>query len=315
MKQNILGSTGIKVSELCFGILPMGPMQTNISVEDGAQILCEGMNSGINFFDTAQMYRTYPHLAKAMKMYGKDIVINSKSVAESYEDMEKAIQEAMRELDRDYIDGFLLHGSRANPDIFEKRAGAWDCLQDYKEKGYVRAIGVAAHNVHIIEQAADMPELDIIFPIINIKGLGILGGSREDMLAAIEKGRLTNKGIYGMKALAGGSLLGILPEAINYVRNIPGIHSLALGMVNQKELEMNLRIFEGEELTEEELKGLKVDKYLHIMGWCTGCGSCAEACPNYAISVMENRAVVDTDKCVLCGYCTPSCPDFAIRMR
>ena len=67
MKKNILGSTGLSISELCVGTLPMGPLQCNLSVDAGADILLESMEKGVNFFDTAQMYGSYPYLKKACK--------------------------------------------------------------------------------------------------------------------------------------------------------------------------------------------------------------------------------------------------------
>ena len=87
MKYNTLGNSGIKVSELCFGVLPMGPLQANIPVADGANIIKEGLRSGINFLDTAQSYRTYPYIKEALAGYKKDVVIASKSYASGYVDM------------------------------------------------------------------------------------------------------------------------------------------------------------------------------------------------------------------------------------
>ena len=55
MKYNILGRTGIKVSELCFGILPMGPLQADMPADEGGELLLSAMEQGITFFDTAQM--------------------------------------------------------------------------------------------------------------------------------------------------------------------------------------------------------------------------------------------------------------------
>ena len=39
MKKYSLGKTGIMVTEMCFGALPIGPLQANISVEKGAKLI------------------------------------------------------------------------------------------------------------------------------------------------------------------------------------------------------------------------------------------------------------------------------------
>ncbi|MDN5348284.1 MAG: hypothetical protein PWP65_1848 [Clostridia bacterium] len=51
-----------------------------------------------------------------------------------------------------------------------------------------------------------------------------------------------------------------------------------------------------------------VDKEL-----CTGCGTCAESCPNEAITV-DDVAVIDEDACVECGVCVDECPNGAISL-
>ena len=150
MKYSVLGKTGLQVSELCFGVLPMGPLQTNVSTREGGDILLEAMNSGINFFDTAQMYRTYPHLRYALDHYHGDVVLTTKSTAADYASMEAAIQEALRELGREYIDIFLLHAARVEGNPIEQRPGAWECLLDYKQKGYIRAVGASSHAISAV---------------------------------------------------------------------------------------------------------------------------------------------------------------------
>jgi len=315
MEYRFLGNSDIKVSEFCLGALPMGPLQSDIGVKEGARIIRLALEQGVNFVDTAQMYKTYPHIRAALAGYSGQVVINSKSVAATYKEMEQAVQEALRELGRDDIDIFQLHAARVLPDVFEQRAGAWECLQEYKRKGYIRAIGISTHNVTTVEAAADVPEVDIIFPLINYMGLGILDGNKDTMLAAIARAAQAGKGLYAMKALAGGSLLSELPRALEFVRNVPGIAAVALGVTTEAELLMDLKLFNGGELEARELANLTNNKQLVFMSFCRGCGACAAGCVNGALTMVEGKPRVDAEKCVLCGYCTPRCPEFAIRLR
>ena len=135
MEKNMLGNTGIEVTKLCFGALPMGPLQKNNSIEDCADLVEKVLKSGINFIDTAQMYMTYKPIAMALKRVDKRPVIATKSAARTYEDMEAAVRQALSELDLDYIDIFHLHAARGDENVFEERKEALKCLIDFKKKG------------------------------------------------------------------------------------------------------------------------------------------------------------------------------------
>lgn len=319
MKINRLGKTDLQVSELCFGALPMGPLQMGLAPEEGAKLLAKAIDSGINFIDTAEMYGTYEHIRKGIQGHSGEVIINSKSTACDYQTMEKSIQDALAALGRDYLDIFLLHGARAGETVFAEREGAWQCLMDYKEKGYLRAIGLATHHVGAAANAAKEQELDILFPLINKTGIGIMGGGVREMLDAIHLCHKAGKGIYAMKALGGGTLLDDIPGNIQFVREIPGVASVALGMVNEKELNMNLKIFRGESLGSEDIANGKSGKRLTILDACVGCGTCIETCHNNALyfdvaETGKKKPLVYQEKCLLCGYCTKACPGFYIRL-
>lgn len=317
MRLSKLGNTGITVTELCFGVLPMGPNQFGLSPEEGGQLIARGIESGINFVDTAQSYGTYPHIRKALELLGsrgEGVVIATKSQARTYEDMQAAVEEARQSLGRDVIDIFHLHAARVDSKVFHDRKGALECLLDMKARGLIRAVGISTHSVDVVNAAAEREEIDVVFPIINVEGLGILHGTRDDMVRAIKKAYERGKGIYAMKALGGGNLLKDRIGALNYVRGLEGISSVAVGMVKEDELVMNLKIFQGEEIPDDLAQRTIHQKRLIIQAFCRGCGTCVQVCPNGAMSIVDGKARNDRDRCILCGYCAPTCPEFAIRL-
>lgn len=80
------------------------------------------LKRGFNFLDTAQYYRTYPYIKKALEHEGfDDVVISSKSLCTDYDGMMEAVLEAREELGRDVIDIFLMHELRSGQ--LEERAG------------------------------------------------------------------------------------------------------------------------------------------------------------------------------------------------
>lgn len=48
---------------------------------------------------------------------------------------------------------------------------------------------------------------------------------------------------------------------------------------------------------------------------CTSCGSCEEACPVHAISLIDDIAEINKDLCEACGKCEAVCPADAIRYQ
>lgn len=317
MKKTFLGTTGIEVSIAGFGVLPMGPSQLALPVDEGANIIRYALDQGINFLDTAQYYRTYPYIRKALEdRDDSDIVICSKCLSEDYDSMKEAISEAREALNREVIDIFLMHEVRSGQ--LELRKGAWQALKDAKAKGLVRAIGLSTHHVDVTQAAASMEDLDVVFPLINYAGLGIRRGdsfaSKEEMMEAIAQCHRAGKGVFSMKAFGGGSLTAHYQEALDYVFSNPEIDSVMIGFGKISEVDDLISYLNGSMAPSYNPDVSKKKVYINQED-CEGCGSCKAVCPAGAIFYNDNGlAQVDHEKCLTCGYCSPVCPVRAVIM-
>lgn len=314
MQYRKLGTTDLTVSRLCFGSLTISPLQANLSVEDGADIILFAMEMGVNFIDTAEFYRNYQYINRALKKAKRDLIISTKSYAYTYSGMKESVEKARKETGKDVIDIFMLHEQETKLTLNGHRE-ALEYLIDAKAKGLVKAIGVSTHTVEIVNAAADMEEIEVIHPIINFQGLGIKDGSLQDMEEAIQKAHKQGKGIYGMKALGGGNLINHKEQAFSYILSFPYLDSVAVGMQSRDEVLENVNIFEGKKTDPVVGERLRMKKRkLLVEDWCQGCGECVKHCRYNALSIHDGRSVVNPKACILCGYCAGYCPEFCIKI-
>ncbi|NLU50434.1 MAG: 4Fe-4S binding protein [Syntrophomonadaceae bacterium] len=313
MRYSRLGRTGLVVSRLCLGVLTIGPLQENLSVEEGSRVIIHALSRGINFLDTAESYDTYPYIRRALEQSPVTPVIATKSYAYTREGMRDSVERARDTMGVRTIDIFLLHEQESEYTLLGHQE-ALSYLLEAKRKGVVRAVGLSTHSVKGVLAGAQHPEIDVIHPLINRAGLGILNGSREQMLAAITLAHQLGKGLYGMKALGGGNLLPQAWRAFTFVNGIPWLDAMAVGMKSIDEVELNLAWIEGRRDTVLENKVSGQMRRLHIEAWCSGCGSCVENCRYGALHLKNDRAEIETEKCILCGYCSRYCPDFCIKI-
>jgi aryl-alcohol dehydrogenase-like predicted oxidoreductase len=312
MRYRPLGNSGYTVSRLCFGVLTLGPLAAALPLSRGADLLRAALAAGVTFFDTAQYYRTYEYLARALEGWEGETVIASKSYAVSAAEMAYAVEEARIALKRDKIDIFLLHEQRDDKALLENRP-ALEYLLRAKARGIVGAVGVSTHDVSAARQAAALPEIDVIHAMFNLRGLGIRGGSLEDMRAALATARESGKGVYTMKAIGGGALAREAKEAVTWAFAQEEADAVAVGIKDEAELFTNIAWLEGREAEQAariELlpRHLVCDK----TPGCLHCGACIRRCPQQALALGAGGVEWSKERCLFCGYCIAACPWFCL---
>lgn len=314
MKKVLLGNTNIEVSRLCFGSLTMTPFQANLSISEGAYLIQYGYERGINFLDTAEIYENYAYIKEALKGINReDYCIASKTYAYTAEMAKDSLEKALKEVGTDYIDLFLLHEQESIHTI-RGHYEAIEYLIKAKQQGKIRAIGISTHKIAGAKGAKEISEIEVIHPIVNKYGIGINDGTIEEMLAELKQLHNMGKGIYAMKPLGGGHLISELESSFNFVKNIPYIDSIAIGLQSKEEIDSNVHLLENDCLPSQlKVELSKVNRRLIVADYCIGCGNCEKRCQQNGINVINGMAIPN-DKCILCGYCATVCPEFCIKV-
>ena len=152
-----LGKTGLKVSRICLGCMSFGSPQSRkwmLNEEQSRPIIKKAVESGINFFDTANMYSeglSEEITGRALSEYAKreEVVIATKVFFPMREDANgqglsrkeifTEVEMSLRRLKTDYIDLYQIHRWDYDTPIEE----TLEALHDIVKSGKVRYIGAS----------------------------------------------------------------------------------------------------------------------------------------------------------------------------
>jgi len=177
MKKVELGKTGIEVSRLGIGTgtgLPSGHCaQALMETNELSRLLLYSLDCGINHWDTAFQYNTYPHIKKALQQISRsDVVLTTKFSAAHEKEIIRDFNITLKDLNVDYVDVCLLHGVRTNTEL-KMRSGALDAMVKLKKEGKVRAVGLSSHGLSALKSVLEMPEMDLVWARVNYAGINM----------------------------------------------------------------------------------------------------------------------------------------------
>ncbi|MCK5139558.1 MAG: aldo/keto reductase [Thermodesulfovibrionia bacterium] len=175
MNRVTLGRTGIEVSKLGIGTGTAHPSghcaQALMEREKLAELLVFAFDHGINFWDTAVQYGTYPHIREALKHVKRsDVVITTKLLSTQKKDTIRDFNDSLRALNVDYIDVCLLHGIKTEREL-KTKLNALDTLLELKREGKVRAVGLSSHGISALQAVTKLPEIELVWVRLNFAGI------------------------------------------------------------------------------------------------------------------------------------------------
>ena len=317
MEYRVLGKTGLRISRMGFGGIPI----QRIDAEGTKQLVHQMKAAGVNFIDTARAYTvSEEYLGYALEGIREDFVLATKGRGRTKADMAADIDKSLKNLRTDYIDLYQMHN--VTPEEFPKvmePGGALEALMEAKAAGKIRHIGVTAHSLDTFAMALEQDWVEtIMFPY------NIVETQAEALIAkAAEK----NIGFICMKPLAGGAIEDAA-LALRYVCANPNVTVVIPGMAEAKELEQNLAAAsDTSQLKQEEKAG-----FLKIRGdlgtqFCRRCNYCQPCSVGIGISsaflfdgYLQRYGLRDwaierymgmnkkASDCIGCGACEQRCP-------
>ena len=317
MEYRILGKTGLKISRMGFGGIPIqktDPKQTR-------ELLCYLMEQGVNYIDTARGYTvSEEYIGYALEGIRDKFVLATKSMARTKEAMEKDIAISLNNLRTDYIDLYQVHNPSAKDlETVIASGGALEALREAKETGKIGHIGVTLHSADLFTKVLEMDWVEtIMFPynLVEIQG-------QEQIAKCAEK----NIGFICMKPLAGGALEDV-KTALRFIVQNPAVSVVIPGMATIDEAAQNLQYMaDTSPLTQQELDSIEDIRSTLGNTFCRRCGYCLPCTAGinipgvFLFAGYYNRYdlkewAVDRYKslphkasqCVDCGVCESRCP-------
>ncbi len=306
--------------------------------------------AGVNYYDTAYIYHggeSEAFVGRALAGYPRDsYYIATKFNYQADPDFRRQFTQQLANLDRAYVDFYLLHGIQDNfaDDILG--CGCIPYFEEMKKEGKIRFLGFSFHGseANLLKTLACA---DWDFVQIQLNYYDWEYGNQRRLYEILEERGIP---VVVMEPVHGGMLANLNDEAAAYLReqdpdasfaswamrwikSLPGVQVVLSGMSTVEQAEDNIRTFsEAADLGEEEKAVTKhvaelLRKELAVP--CTGCRYCVPNCPmgleipkllaayNTAVPggqlwQLRSLRLMPEDKwptaCIGCGACTAHCP-------
>lgn len=317
MEYRILGKTGLRISRVGFGGIPI----QRIRAEQANELMQAVAAAGINYIDTAKAYTvSESYIGAAIDGMRDRFVLATKSGAKTRDAMAADVDDSLRALRTDYIDLYQIHNP--NPAQFEQicaPGGALEALLEARAAGKIGHIGVTAHSIEVFERALALDWVEtIMFPynIVETQGAEWIDRCAEKKI-----------GFIAMKPLAGGALENA-DLAMRFICANPAVTVVIPGMYHPDEVTQNVRAAEAAgpltDADRAEIEAIRRTLGSNFCRRCNYCAPCTVGIPIPSVFLFEGylsrygltdwarqryaSLPVQASACIGCGACEPRCP-------
>ncbi|MGC8493440.1 MAG: aldo/keto reductase [Syntrophobacteraceae bacterium] len=312
-----LGKTGLEVSEVGFGCIPI----IRLSTSEAVTVLRHAYDCGITLFDTANMYfDSEEKIGIALEGIRNRVVIATKTVKRTRTEAQADIDLSLKRLRTDYIDLFQVHQLSLESDYRTAIGpdGVMEAVVRSREAGKIRHIGVTSHS---IEMAAKLVKTGLFstvqFPFNFLESKPV-----EELHPAAREKKM---GILAMKPFAGGALDNA-ELCFKFLRQFPDVIAIP-GFDAVEQVDQVVAIYRNKnEVLPEDLEAM--ERYRAELGQrfcrrCEYCQPCEQgvmitAAMGYPIVVnrmsakkaaaLMGQAMESVRNCTECGECLKRCP-------
>jgi len=279
MNYRRLLKTDLKIGAISFGCMSLG-----LDHKENSSLLNKALDSGINYFDTADLYQKGENeitVGKAFRGKRKEVIIATKVGNQLRQDgsgwdwnptkdyILSAVEESLKRLQTDYIDLYQLHGGTID-DPIEEVIEAFEIL---KEQGKIRHYGISSIRPNVIREwvkCSEMVSVMMQYSLLDRRPeescLPLLLENKIGVMArgVLAKGLLAGKpstGYLGYKDdqiqqvmdLIGSFGRTPMEAAIMYVLSSKSVATAVIGLRSMEQLKKVIEVTKSPEMTQDEI--------------------------------------------------------------
>jgi hypothetical protein len=246
MNYRVLGKTGLKVSILGFGGIPI----SSISEEEAVAVVNHALDLGVNFIHTSITYGDSAYkIGQVMKKRREECFLAAKIGGRTERDAEDTLRRSLKALNTDHIEiAQLPINAYEFPQVMGPR-GAYKAFERARQEGVIDFIGITSHDVDFLTETITTRAFSNLIVPFNY----VARENRERLLSIAKE---LDMGVIAMKTLGRGGLPNA-SQALRYVWN-HYVDTAIVGMNKLSEVEENVVTADNPQpLTEEEDRQLR----------------------------------------------------------